>query len=108
MTNHVEDIMKALDVMHMHCDAIQQSDHGCKRCPLRKQYACLDETSPIELAEKVTKGTWNEFIEYEDDGDDEEETLTEKEEYEAQMEALYERLPRKEIVIYGHNITIIG
>ena len=105
MANHTEDIMKALDVLHMHCDAIQQSDHGCKRCPLRKFNACLEDTSPLDLAEVMTKNKWNEFIDYEDEEDDEE-PLTEKEEYEMQMEALSERLPRKEIVIYGHTIIV--
>lgn len=107
MSNHAEDIIKALDVLHMHCDAIQQSDHGCKRCPLRKFSACLEETDPITLAEDMTKAKWETFIDYEDDEEDEE-PLTEKEEYEMQMEALYERLPKKEIDIYGYKITIVG
>lgn len=110
MTKHIEDIMKGLDVLHLTCDAIQQGG-GCSVCPLKKRDCCLEETDALTLAEVVTKKVWTDFLEFSDDvqsadfcPDEEDDECIDEE---LLMEEYYARLPRKEIKVYGHNITII-
>lgn len=106
MSKHAEEIVKALDIMRMTCEEIQEKKDGCMECPLRKYLSCLDDTSPLDLAEDLTATKWQEFMDYADE--EEKATLTEKEEYELLMDEWYSRLPQREVNVYGHNITIIG
>lgn len=119
MTKHLEDIRKGLDIMHLTCDTIQKFD-GCDKCPLKKKDCCLEETDALTLAETTTNKMWTDFFEHGDYVqtlefcfDDESESMwgdnTEEERAEEDlfMEDYYKHLPRKEINVYGHNITIV-
>lgn len=66
MTKDVKEIMRGLEVMAMHCQAIQDDD-GCPGCPIK--YMCLDatDTSAMSLADLISAGTWQEFVDYADE-----------------------------------------
>ena len=122
MKEHLKDIERATDILHLTCTTIQKFD-GCGSCPLAKSNLCLEETDVLTLFERSTNKLWTEFFEHGDyvqtlefcfeDYDGAEESMWGNDEEERIRDELleeeyYKRLPRKEINVYGHNITIIG
>lgn len=64
MTNDVRMIMGALDLMHSACEKIHEYG-DCAKCPIRAY--CFEDTSPLDIAENVTAGQFEEFLGLADD-----------------------------------------
>lgn len=60
----VQDILKALDLIHSCCDTIEECG-GCKECPLFLH--CLRDDSAYDTCMDVTSIRWEEFVGFADD-----------------------------------------
>ena len=64
MNKDVKMILDALSLLHTACENIEGMG-ACDKCPIRKN--CLEDTSPLDIAEDVTVKQLDEFLGLSDD-----------------------------------------
>ena len=68
MKKDVENITSVLELLSTACGNIQGKDQ-CEYCPIK--HLCLEgkyaDTSLVEIADLVSRGRWEEFLEYADE-----------------------------------------
>lgn len=89
MTNDVNDIIKALDLIHTCCETISDCG-GCGECPLGTD--CFEYNSMLDGL-NISAGKWKKFIGFADDVEEymDELNMTEEEKHELEMLDEYDR-----------------
>ena len=64
MTSDVSDIVKALELIHICCETIEDCG-GCDRCPLGEN--CFEYNSLLDSYERITVNEWQALIDFADD-----------------------------------------
>lgn len=67
MNKDVKMILDALSLLHTACENIEGMG-ACDKCPIRSN--CLENTSPLDIAEEVTAQQFTEFLGLADDVQD--------------------------------------